>query len=260
MARRFSAHLGYLFTEVPLPARFAAAAAAGFRLVEHPAPFDLPAPRLRALLSDLGLRMVQIGTGPGGAGGKGLAGLPGHEAAFRDQLLRALDHAEAIGCRLVHPMAGIAGPDADPGRHAGVWLENMAFAAAAVRDRPLSIIAEPISRAAVPGYVLHRLDQYLALARRLDHPPLLLLDSFHAAMNGEDAPGFITAEAARLAHVHVADSPGRHEPGTGAQDFAALDAALAAVGYCGAIGCEYAPQGGTAAGLGWRERWPGPVW
>lgn len=250
---RFSAHLGYMFTEVPLERRFAAAAQAGFADVEHPAPFTLPAPYCRALLDDNGLRMVQISSGSGGEGQKGLAALPGHERAFRDDLLWALDYAESIGCPLLHPMAGIA----DPAQDSAVWFENIVFAMEAAQGRPVRIFVEPISRATVAGYFLHRLDQYLDLTAPMDPAPPVLVDSYHAAMNGEDAAAFIRANPTRIAHVHIADAPGRREPGTGGYDFRPLDIALTEIGYRGAIGCEYIPQGETVAGLSWRAFWSG---
>lgn len=256
MIRRFSAHLGYMFTELPLEQRFVAAAQAGFADIEHPAPFTLPARRCQALLKQNGLHMVQISSGSGGQGGKGLAALPEHRQAFRDDLRHALDYAEQIGCPLLHPMAGVVDPDAEPARYQAAWLENIAFAMDAVQGRLVTIFVEPISRRAVNGYFLHRLDQYLELAALLDPVPQVLVDSYHAAMNGEDAPGFIRANPSRIAHVHIADAPGRHEPGTGGYDFGALDDVLTDIGYRGAIGCEYVPAGETRAGLAWRADWP----
>lgn len=256
MRVRFSAHLGYMFTEWPLEQRFAMAARTGFAHVEHPVPFALPALQCRELLQQDGLRMVQISSGSGGAGRKGLAALPGYQRAFRDDLLRALDYAETIGCGLLHPMAGVTDAADDPARCQAVWQQNIGFAVDAARDRPVRIFVEPISHVAVPGYFLHRLDQYQTLAARFDTAPSVLVDSYHAAMNGEDAPAFIRANSQRIAHVHIADAPGRNEPGTGRYDFPALDDALSAIGYCGTLGCEYVPAGGTVAGLIWRDNWP----
>jgi len=56
-----------------------------------------------------------------------------------------------------------------------------------------------------------------------------------------------------IGHVQFADSPGRHEPGTGTIDFAALLQAAAETGYEGWFSAEYLPQGDTAAGLGWAK-------
>jgi hydroxypyruvate isomerase len=55
--------------------------------------------------------------------------------------------------------------------------------------------------------------------------------------------------------VQIADSPGRHQPGTGEIDFGALFAVLDRAGYGGAVGLEYVPEPDTAGSLGWLERY-----
>ena len=59
-----------------------------------------------------------------------------------------------------------------------------------------------------------------------------------------------------IAHVHIADHPGRAEPGTGALDFPAFFRLLDDLGYAGWVGCEYKPLGTTNEGLGWLQRLP----
>jgi hydroxypyruvate isomerase len=61
----------------------------------------------------------------------------------------------------------------------------------------------------------------------------------------------------RIAHVQLADNPGRHEPGTGEINYPFLFEALDREGYPGWIGCEYKPAATTSAGLGWAARYLG---
>ena len=56
---------------------------------------------------------------------------------------------------------------------------------------------------------------------------------------------------ARIAHVQLADNPGRNEPGTGEINYPFLFRHLDAIGYRGWIGCEYKPRTTTVDGLGW---------
>jgi 2-dehydrotetronate isomerase len=240
----FSAHLGYLFTELPLERRFAAARAAGFEAVEHPEPFTLAPEALRALLDANGLRIAQITSGVGTE--KGLAALPGHEEEFRDGYARALDYAETIGCPFVHPMAGIGGDEA-------TYRSNIEVAVRLAEGRKPRVLVEAISKAAVPGYFMCHSKDMLALAESFAGQISVLIDSFHASADGHDPATALVAAAPFLGHVHIADFPGRHEPGSGGTDFAALLTTLADLGFGGAIGFEYLPSG--ADHLSWLAHW-----
>ncbi len=61
----------------------------------------------------------------------------------------------------------------------------------------------------------------------------------------------IEANLGRIAHVQIADNPGRHEPGTGEINYDFLFGFLDRIGYAGWVGCEYKPQTSTIKGLGW---------
>jgi hydroxypyruvate isomerase len=72
-------------------------------------------------------------------------------------------------------------------------------------------------------------------------------------MEGELA-ATIEKHLPRIAHIQIADNPGRHEPGTGEIDHAFLFRHLDRIGYAGWVGCEYKPATTTEAGLVWRQR------
>ena len=71
-------------------------------------------------------------------------------------------------------------------------------------------------------------------------------------MEGELA-NTLAANIERIAHIQIADTPGRHEPGTGEINFGFLFAHLDRIGYQGWVGCEYKPATTTEAGLGWMK-------
>lgn len=251
---RLSAHLGYLYTELPLPDRLAAAARDGFTAVEHPEPYAIPAAEMRLRLDDLGLAFVQITSGMGDThrGEKGLAALPGREAAFRAGFERALDYAAAVECPFIHPMAGVPAPDADPARVQATYQGNIAWALGRCEGSGLRLLVEAIT---IPGYAMGTLAQAAALQDAFDGRLSLLLDSYHAATLGIDPAVWATANAARIGHVHIADHPGRHEPGSGRIDFPRLLNALRCAGYAGAIGFEYIPTHSTDDSLRFLPRW-----
>lgn len=251
-----SAHIGYMFNEYPLAERFAAAARAGFGAVEHPTPYQLQAAETKRLLDDNGLQFSQLAAGGDGPT-KGLAALAGRHRDFREAMKRALDYAETIGCPFVHPMSGV--PETADSEAAAVYADNLAYSVELCEGRTVSVLIEPISRNVVPGYFLHSVAQAAELINALGANEIyILIDTYHAAMDGVDAGELIAQHGSSLGHVHIADHPGRHEPGTGETDFTAVLEALKAIGYRRNIGFEYIPAQITEQGLawipGWRER------
>ena len=254
----FSAHIGYLFRELPFAERFAAAAAAGFDAVEHPHDDTLDPVVLAGLLAAHGLRLAQMpfAFADAAKGEKGLAALPGRQEEFRAAFDRALDFAMAAGVPYLHPMAGIPRPE-DAREAEGVYLANLHHAVERTAGTPVKILIEAISAAAVPGYALSTLEAACRVQDVFGPGNVsLLLDTFHAAASGVDPAAWIAANGYRLGHVHIADHPGRHEPGTGAIDFTAVLAALDAQGFDGAIGFEFVPSSAaTAESLGFLPAW-----
>ena len=106
---RFAANLSMMFTEVPFLDRFAAAPRAGLQAVEFLFPYELPAAEIAQRLATTGCRRRCSTARPatGRRASAALASLPGRQAEFRDGVKQALDYAEALGCKLVHCMAGI---------------------------------------------------------------------------------------------------------------------------------------------------------
>ncbi|AUX76259.1 MULTISPECIES: hydroxypyruvate isomerase family protein [Sinorhizobium] len=253
----FSAHIGYLYTELPLLERIAAAAGSGFTAVEHPQPFAIPATEMRAELARHGLVLSQVAAGmeDSSKGEKGLAALPGREPDFREGFNRALDYAIAVDCPFVHPMAG-APTNAEVSAVAETYHRNLGYAVERTAGTSVKILVEAISEAAVPGYFMSTLDHASRIQDIFGPGNLsLLLDAFHARANGVALENWIPANAHRIGHVHIADHPGRHEPGTGSIDFEELLGTLAEQAYGGAIGFEYTPSTTTVDSAAFLPRW-----
>ncbi len=101
-----------------------------------------------------------------------------------------------------------------------------------------------------PGYYLDSMQAASALVTEVDHPQLsILCDLYHMGMMGHDLPPLIERYADRIGYIHIADVPGRHEPGTGAVNWEDVFAALRASGYDGYIGFEYSPAADSTASL-----------
>ncbi|MGC8509094.1 MAG: TIM barrel protein, partial [Thiomonas sp.] len=79
----------------------------------------------------------------------------------------------------------------------------------------------------------------------------LQYDIYHMQRMEGELAATLQKHLPRIAHVQLADNPGRHEPGTGEINYRFLFAHLDRIGYGGWIGCEYKPKTTTTAGLGW---------
>lgn len=246
-----------MFTEHPLEGRFAAAAAAGFREVEHPTPYGLAASRVRELCDQHGLSFVQMAlpAGDTARGEKGIGCLPGREQEFRQSVETGLDYAHEIGSRFVHVMSGVVSePEAFDAARA-CYITNLRFACDAAAARGMMLLVEPIGVATISGYLVDHPAKALGVIADVGAPNLrMLFDAFHATNAGIDAITFVQQHPETIAHIHIADHPGRHEPGTGTFDFVRFFEALDRVGYPGSVGLEYIPAGDTREGLSWLSR------
>jgi hydroxypyruvate isomerase len=77
----------------------------------------------------------------------------------------------------------------------------------------------------------------------------LLFDLYHAVVMGERFEAVLASRLTDVGHIHIADVPGRHEPGTGTIDWAHVFGWLADQGYTGRVGLEYLPLASTVDSL-----------
>ncbi|WP_315718412.1 MULTISPECIES: hydroxypyruvate isomerase [unclassified Bradyrhizobium] len=251
---RFAANLTMLFNELPFLDRFAAAKAAGFRGVEYLFPYDFDKAELREQLARHGLTQVlhNLPAGNWAAGERGIAILPDRVDEFRDGVRRAIEYAKALDCRQLNCLVGIAPDDADPRELNQVLVRNLRFAATALKAQGIKLLIEPINTLDIPGFVLNRTAQALQLISEVESDNLFVqYDIYHMQIMEGDLARTMQKHLARIAHIQLADNPGRHEPGTGEINYAFLFRHLDAIGYPGWIGCEYKPRTTTGEGLGW---------
>jgi hydroxypyruvate isomerase len=250
----FSANLTFLFTDLPLLDRFAAASKAGFKGVEYMSPYEESKADLVARLADNGLTQVlhNLPVGDWAAGERGVAILPDRVDEFRRGVAKAIDYAKALGCGRLNCLAGVAPKGADANALRKTLVANLAFAAGELAKEKIKLLIEPCNTRDIPGFFLNRTDQAAALIDEVGSDNLFIqYDIYHAQIMEGDLARTIQANLPRIAHVQLADNPGRHEPGTGEINYPFLFAHLDRIGYAGWIGCEYRPSTDTVAGLGW---------
>jgi hydroxypyruvate isomerase len=251
---RFAANLSMMFNEAPFLDRFALAAKAGFKGVEFLFPYEHPAAEIAARLKDNGLQQVLFNAPPGdwAKGERGMACHPGREPEFRDSIMRALDYAGALGCPRLHVMAGMVPPGVAQGTLTSLYAINLAWAAERAIAQGVKCCIEPINQRDMPGYALTGIANGIQVIEAVGPDRLgLQFDLYHTQITEGDLVPRARAALPYIAHMQVADTPGRNEPGTGEVNWPFVFAQLDAMGYRGWIGCEYRPAGETLAGLSW---------
>jgi hydroxypyruvate isomerase len=239
---RFSANISTLFTALPLPERFAAAAKAGFKAVEMQFPYAHKPAELAGAAKAAGVEMALINMPAGDfAGGeRGIACIPGRGAEFQAGISQAINYATALRCARVNCLAG----NIPEGGHVDAcWdllVANLRDAADAFAMHNIELLIEPLNRTDNPRFILdgtrNALDLITAVSR---NNVALQFDCYHSARSGEDARAQLTRHISRIGHIQISDFPGRGAPGTGTLDFARMFGALARLPYEGWVGCEY---------------------
>jgi hydroxypyruvate isomerase len=251
---RFSANLGFLWTELPLLGRIEAAARAGFRAIELHWPYDTPATEVRAICARLGMELLGLNTPVGNAakGEFGLGAVLDREQDFQAAVDLSIAYAREASARSIHVMAGVVSPSQREAA-AGTLVENLAIAAK--KALGLTLLLEPINPRDKPGYFYSRLEEAVAIIERVGAPNLrLMFDTYHVGVAEGDITMKLQKYLPMIGHVQIAAVPSRSEPDEGEINYAAIFSVLDRIGYSGWVGCEYKPRGDTNAGLMWMQR------
>jgi hydroxypyruvate isomerase len=251
---RFAANLSMMFCEVDFLDRFEVAAKAGFKGVEYRFPYDFSADEISMRLEANGLKQVLFNTPAGNwdAGERGTACNPSRIDEFREGIALAIDYAKVLECGQLHCMAGLTPEGADASEIRKTYVENLRFASAEMEKAGIKCLMEMINTRDIPGFYLNRSNQAEEIMEEAASGNLYMqYDIYHMQIMEGDLAPTIERLLSKIAHMQLADTPGRNEPGTGEINYPFLFGHIDRVGYEGWIGCEYNPAGATLEGLGW---------
>jgi len=228
---KFSANLTMLFNEVDFLNRFERASRAGFKGVEYLFPYEWNKEQLTEQLDKHGLKQVlcNLPAGDWLAGERGIACLPGREGEFQEGVGLAIEYARALRCSRLNCLVGITPKEIPTEKVHQTLINNLRFAATALEKEGIRLLVEEINNANL----------------------WLQYDIYHMQIMEGNLTRTILDNLAHIAHIQLADNPGRHEPGTGEINYTNLFRFIDEAGYDGWIGCEYKPAGITEEGLEW---------
>jgi hydroxypyruvate isomerase len=131
-------------------------------------------------------------------------------------------------------------------------VDNLRFAATTLEKEGIRLLVEPLNNQDTPGFYLTRTRDALQLLAEVNCTNLWLqYDIYHMQIMEGNLTKTILDNLVHIAHMQLADNPGRHEPGTGEINYTKLFSFIDEAGYDGWIGCEYKPTGVTEEGLEW---------
>ena len=247
---KFSANLGFLWTDRSLPDAIRAAKLAGFDAVECHWPYDTPAEDVSAALSETGLPMLGLNTRRGNPaqGDNGLAAIPERVDEARAAIDEAISYAVAIGTANIHVMAGFAeGPDARD-----TFIANLRYACEIASKNAQSILIEPLNKYDAPGYFLSTTSQAQSIIDDVGADNLkLMFDCYHVQLMEGDLSNKLEQLKPIIGHIQFASVPDRGAPDHGEVNYNHVFKRIDELGYDMALGAEYKPQVPTDQTLQW---------
>jgi hydroxypyruvate isomerase len=257
---KLAANLTLMFNEVDFLDRFAAAAKAGFKAVEFLFPYDYDKNVLKQKLAENNLSLV-LHNMPAGNWANGERGIGGHAdrvAEFQAGVDRAIEYATTLGCKQLNCLAGIRPSHRDPMEVRETFIKNLRYAADRLKAAGIKLLIEAINTRDMPGFFLTHSAQAIDIIKAVGSDNLYFqYDIYHMQIMEGDLAPTIEKHLKLIPHMQLADTPGRHEPGSGEINYHFLLPFLDRIGYTGWIGCEYKPATTTAAGLGWAKPYLG---
>ncbi len=240
---RFSVCIEAMFTDRPHVERLDAVRAAGLGAYEFLSWRDKDLAALRERQRALGLTAAALVLETG----QPLV-LPPDPTTIGEAARASIAAAAALECRtLICTVAPPNGGDAAPGvprdaQHDHI-VAGLRLIAPLAEAAGVTVVLEPLNTLVDhPGYYLTSSAEGFAIVREVDSPAVkLLFDIYHQQVMEGNLLANILANLDLIGHFHLADVPGRHEPGTGEIHYANVLRRIDAAGYPGFVGLEYWP-------------------
>ena len=248
-----SVMLWTVFTDLPFDQRLAKVAEAGYSNVElvgeynaqhwSQADFD----RANAARKRLGISFdATAGLANGVAN-------PSTRDAFLAELGEAFKPMETLDCPAMIVLSGNVVPGLTREQQHQASIETLKRAAKLIEGRqiagqPVRLLLECIHLEENPKYFLTSADEGIEIVRAVNHPQVqFLYDIFHEQMSYGNLIEKLDKHIDVVGLIHIADVPGRHEPGSGEINYANIYRKLAQLNYRHNVAMEFRPTGDQVA-------------
>ena len=252
---RFCPNLSMLFKEVDFTERFGRAAEAGFSAVEFWWPSGENLDGVETAIKDAGLDVALFNFDAGDMpnGDRGQLSNPDRQQEFRDNVPIALELARSVGCFRLNALVGLDLDGVDTEEQLELARENVGWAADQAAEHDVQVMIEAVNTFENGPYLLHTSKAAAEFVEQVGRENVKLqYDAYHMQRMEGNVVATLRERMAGIAHVQVADSPDRGEPGTGELNYRYVFAALEELSYDGWVGLEYKPTtDDTEGSLAW---------
>lgn len=175
---------------------------------------------------------------------------PLREDEFVAELKGMVPMVQRLGCGQIILLSGKRIEGAAPGAQHAASIETLKRAADILSAADLTGVIEPIDRIENPSIYLDRVTEAFEIVRSVGSPTIkVLYDLYHEQRGSGNLIEKLEKNIDEVGLVHVADVPGRHEPGTGEVNYISIYRKLAELHYKGVIAMEFYPTGNVVETL-----------
>lgn len=170
---------------------------------------------------------------------------PANRNKIVDGLKKSAEIAHKLDCKSLIVTTGneILGVSRDE-QHKSI-VDGLKIAAKVMEDEGLTLCLEPLNILVNhKGYYLYTSSEAFQIIDEVGSPNIkILYDIYHQQITEGNLIATITANIEKIGHFHLADVPGRHEPGTGEINYRNVFKSISQTGYDKFVGLEYWPIG-----------------
>jgi hydroxypyruvate isomerase len=167
---------------------------------------------------------------------------PGEADEFLKQFTAQIDKSKELDCRMVIMVSGKRVDSLGPAVQRQTSIENLKRAGDLAAKNDLEIVIEPIDALENPTIYLRTVSDGFEIVRAVGNPHVkVLYDMYHEQREFGNLLEKLEKNIDLVGLVHVADVPGRHEPGTGEINYTNIYRKLAELKYNRFIAMEYYP-------------------
>src|SRR2546422_3923016 len=180
---------------------------------------------------------------------KGVAD-PGGRDAFLTDLQNFFPVAHKLECSAVIVLSGNRVEGVSRDAHHEACIEALKRAADLAAKQNVTLLLENIDQEENPKYYLTSVAEGFEIIRKVGNPHVkFLYDFYHEQISEGNLIKKLKENIDFVGLVHIADVPGRHQPGTGEINYASIYRKLAELKYSGYAAMEFIPEGDPVAAL-----------